>query len=315
MKERSIFGPLLLIATGVVWLLVSMNIIPGQNLWALTYIWPYVLIALGVGLLLSAWWAGAGRVMSVLVILGAVAAIVFAPQLGWARSNWNFDFDFGGGIPGSGNVKTEIREVAEFSVISIEYPAQIVVLQGDSPSVKVEAEDNLLPQLRTEVRGGVLQIESRERDWSRRAEPSEPVRITITVDDLQELRFSSAGTLRIKDLEVDELKLVLSGAGEVTIDNVTVGEFETVLSGAGDIKATGAVDGLKLTISGFGNFDAPELTSLIADVRITGAGNATIRVEQDLSATVSGAGSIDYYGSPSVDKTITGAGSVNNAGD
>ena len=45
MNQRSLFWPLTLIATGVIWLLVSMNVIPAANLWALTYIWPYVLIA------------------------------------------------------------------------------------------------------------------------------------------------------------------------------------------------------------------------------------------------------------------------------
>jgi len=315
MKQRSLFGPLLLIATGIVWLLVSMNVIPTENLWALTHIWPYVLIALGVGLLLSAWWAAAGRIMSILVILGAVAAIVFAPQLGWANENWNFNLEFGGGVPGSGVVKTELREVSEFSVISIEYPAEIVIQQGDSDSVKVEAEDNLLPQLRTEVRGEALHIENKETDWSKQVDPSETVKITITVRDLREVDFSSAGALLIKDLETEELKLVLSGAGDVTLDNIKSGRLESILSGAGNIKASGVVDEIKITISGFGSFDAPELTSTTADVRITGAGSAVLRVEKALTATVSGAGSVDYYGSPKVEKNISGAGSVNRAGD
>ena len=50
MKKRSIFWPLAMIATGVLWLLTGMGIVPSANLWALTHILPFVLIALGVGM-------------------------------------------------------------------------------------------------------------------------------------------------------------------------------------------------------------------------------------------------------------------------
>lgn len=315
MKQRSLFWPLLLIATGAVWLLVSMKVIPAENLWALTHIWPYVLIALGVGMLLSALWAPAGRVFSVLVILGGVAAIVYAPQLGWTNENWNYNLEFGGGIRGSGVVKTETRKVQDFSAISIDYPAEIVVQQGSSASVKVEAEDNLLPQLATEVRDGTLHIESRINDWSKQVNPSKPVKVTVTVKDLREIHFSSAGTLLVKGLQAEALKMVLSGAGDVTLDKVNLGRLDTVLSGAGSIDANGTAEDVAVNISGFGSFDAPKLTSMTADVRITGAGSAVLRVEKELTATVSGAGSVNYYGSPHVEKNISGAGSVNRAGD
>jgi hypothetical protein len=316
MKQRSVFWPLVLIATGVVWLLISLNVIPAGNLWALTRIWPYVLIALGVGVLLSTQWAVAGKVVSALVVLGAVAAVFFAPQLGWASGpDLNFDVDFGGSVRGSGKIETVTREVKDFQAISIEYPAEIVVRMGAAESVKVEADDNFLPQLTTEVRDGVLIIENKERDWSKRVDPSRTVKITITVKDLSEIRFGSAGSLDVQDLQTEEFRMVLSGAGEVTLQDLDVRQFEAVLSGAGDIKANGVADDLKLTISGFGSFDAPDLESQTAEVRISGAGNATVRVQDELNATVSGAGSVDYYGSPSVEKHITGAGSVNNAGD
>jgi hypothetical protein len=72
---------------------------------------------------------------------------------------------------------------------------------------------------------------------------------------------------------------------------------------------------LTLTLSGFGTFEAPELESQTAEVRISGAGSATVRVTDNLKANVSGAGSIDYYGSPAVDRNVSGAGSINHAGD
>jgi hypothetical protein len=316
MKYRSIFGPLVLIASGVVWLLITMNVIPSSNLWALTHIWPFVLIALGLGLLLSAWWPVAGRIVSALVVIGAFLAVIYAPQLGWTGGPaWGFDPNFNGGVSGSGKIKTETRAVKDFTAVSIDYPSDIIIQQGGSESVKVEADDNLLPQLNTEMRNGTLFIETSQQDWSRRVNPSKAVKITVTVKDLHDINFSSAGTLSVESLQTEGLKLTLSGAGDVALNKINVRKFESVISGAGSIKANGVADDIKLTISGFGNFDAKDLTCMTADVRISGAGDAHVRVKNDLTATVSGAGSINYYGSPHVVQNISGAGSVTQSGN
>ena len=316
MKNQSLFWPLTLIATGIVWLLVSVNVIPVANVWALTHLWPFILIVLGVGLILRSYVPWAGSVVTVLVVLGAVAAIVFAPQLGWAGGpDWSFDPEFGGGVPGSGKIETETREVEDFQAVSIRYPAEVVIIQGESESVEIETDDNLLPQISTDVRDGTLVIENNEDDWSDRVNASDGIKITITVQDVNEINFSSAGTLDVNGLTTDELDLSLSGAGEVNLNDVDMDSLEIRLSGAGNIEASGTADHLGIVISGLGDFEGEDLASLTADVRISGAGNATVRVQDDLTATVSGAGSIDYYGSPAVDENISGAGSIRQAGD
>src|SRR5512133_3633071 len=162
MKQRSIFFPLALIAAGVVWLLVSMGRIPSENVWALAHFWPFLLIAAGLGLMLRSFWEPARLILDVLVVGAAVAAIVFAPQLGWNTPSWGlgfgFDGNFGGGARGSGKVVTETREVQDFLAISVSYPADVLIQQGKSESVKIEAEDNLLPQLSSEMQNGTLII-------------------------------------------------------------------------------------------------------------------------------------------------------------
>ena len=314
MKQRSLFWPLALIATGVVWLLVSMNVIPAANLWALTYIWPYVLIMLGLGLILRSYLPAFGWITPALVVVGAVAAVLYAPQLGWAGApSMGFGPDFGGGIQGSGEIESETREVQKFLAVSIDYPADVIIQQGKVESVKLEADDNLLSQLTTEVNDETLVIENKEESWSKRVKPTERVKITIIVKDLHQIEFSSAGILRVDGLKTDELSVSLNGAGEMSLNNLDVNKLESRLSGAGNIKANGTADELDLRISGVGSFEAPELQSMVASVRISGAGSATVRVEDDLTARVSGAGSVKYYGSPNLDEDVSGAGSVSQA--
>jgi hypothetical protein len=315
MKEkRSLFWPLTFIAAGTLWLLITMNLIPAGNLWALTHIWPYLLIVLGAGLILRSFWKPFGMITSILVVLVAVAAVIFAPQLGWADApDWGINTSFNGSIEGSGVMARETRKAMDFNAISIRYPAEVKIAQGNLESVIVEAEDNLLPQLTTNVESGTLVIENSETNWSKRVNPTETVKITIVVKDLKKINLSSAGTLVVEGLTSDNIDLSLSGAGEVTLSGMKVGNLGVSLSGAGSINADGEAEDVKINISGLGSFDGKGLTSQVAEVVISGAGSATLRVEKELTAKVSGAGSVNYYGDPEVTRQISGAGSVNKA--
>jgi hypothetical protein len=317
-KYPSLFFPLTLIAAGVLWLLVQMGNIPTENLWALTHIWPFVLIVLGLGLILrSVWHDGAGMVVTTLVVAGAFLAVLFAPQLGWndVPVHWNMGDDFSGSIPGSKTIKSETRELESFNTVDLSYPADVVIVQGKSESIEFEADDNLLPQLEAQVSGSTLVITNNESSQSKRVRPSQPVKITITVKELREVEFSTAGKLRIEGLQGESLVIDLNGAGDVDLVGVKVDTLDCNLDGAGNITANGTAKQLNVEIDGFGNFNGKDLKSDSADVTINGAGNITLRVEQTLEASVNGAGSVNYYGSPNVDKNVNGAGSVKQAGE
>jgi hypothetical protein len=317
--RRSLFGPLLLIAAGVIWVLVQSGSVPSANLWALTHIWPFLLIAAGLGIILKPYWSYTSILLDVLIIGGAVLAILYAPQLGWARpsmlSMFNFDESFiGPGERGSGNVVTETRKVSGFDAVNVSYPASVLIKQGSAESFKIEAEDNLLPNLKTEVKGGTLEIFYR-RENGKHVNPTKTVKITIVVKDLNDVEFTSAGELVIENLKTDSLDVSLSGAGNVELNEIDLKELSMSLSGAGSATASGTADSLDVTISGFGDFKGKELHDKDARVSISGAGSATVWVDEDLTAEVSGAGSVGYYGSASVSRQISGVGGVNHLGD
>lgn len=318
MKDRSIFFPLALIAAGVLWILISMGRIPLENLWALAHFWPFLLIAAGVGLIMRSYWAPARMLMDVLVIGGAVSAILFAPQLGWATPQWggwsSTSLD-GGSIPGSGSIITQTREVQDFLAVSIAVPAEVTIQQGKAETVKITAEDNLLPQLSTEVVNGTLVIRNNVSSWNERVSASMPVRITITVKDINRLELSSAGNVRIEQLETANLNVIVSGAGDVKLIDLSVQNLEARISGAGDIRASGTASDLQLVISGVGSFDGSDLLGQSANASISGAGSATVHPAKELTAKISGTGSIDYYGSPVLTKSISGLGSVDKIGE
>jgi hypothetical protein len=321
MRNRSMFWPFFLIASGIIWLLIELGTISANNLWALMYIWPFFLMAAGVGLILRSRWPIIRMFFSALIVLGMAFSIVFAPQLHWDKAPaWNFihlgDYhNFDGSVRGSGVIVSQSREVSDFNSIEINYPVELTIQQGNVPSLKVEADDNLLPQLSTRVSGNTLYIEDSERDWTRRVYPTQAVKISLTINDLQRVDFSSAGSLQIGKFSTDRLKLSISGAGAIHLSELNAKSLSVDLSGAGSVDANGSVDRLRLDISGLGGFEGGNLASQSADVSISGAGSSTTWAKDSLSVTISGTGSVKYYGSPSVQRQISGLGSVTSLGN
>jgi hypothetical protein len=243
-----------------------------------------------------------------------ISLLVFA-SLVTASCSLTRGSGLGGGVPGSGKIQTETREPGAFEAIVIEYPgAEIILRQGDKETLEIQADDNLLPQLSTAVVSGILTIKNLETEWKTSVNPSSPVKIVITAKDLHEIVLSApVGTLEANDLQSGTLKLVVSGGAQVKLIGIQVDLLDSVLSGAGDIQVSGTADEVKLLLSGLGDFNAADLQSNKADIELSGMGGATVRVEDELIATITGAGTIQYYGHPHVVQSLNGAGSVKPA--
>jgi hypothetical protein len=313
-RNDSFFGPLFLMAAGITWLLIKSGNIPGSNLWALTHIWPFLLIVAGLGLLLKPYWQFTSLVLDVIILGGTILAVVYAPRIGWDRPAAVFtisggEFYFEPGEPGSGHVITQARNLSDVHAVKVDYPAQVIVRQGDKQSIEVQAEDNLLPGLKTQVRDDVLEIfyQSNEGVHIR---PTKPVKITIVVRDLNNMQLTRAGEVILEGLETEKLNLSLSGAGNMKLNEISLQNLSVNLSGAGSLTASGTVENLGLDISGFGSFNGEQLHGQAANVDLSGAGTATVWVDEQLEAEISGAGTVNYYGSANVRQRIYGLGSV-----
>ncbi len=316
-RRLNLFWPLTLIAAGVLWILIELGQLPVANLWALAYLWPLLLIAAGIGLILRSYWRYAGALMSAFVVAVLFLAVIFAGQLGW---NHFPDYTLNGGSlfsgatqRGSGHIITESRPVRGFTAIHVSYPANITIQQGTTEGLTIEADDNVVASLRTQVTGDTLEIDNL-RDHTIFVTPTRPVKITITVKDLKELRFDSAGTVTVEGLKTDSLTTLLDGAGTITFNNLTVKTFVANLSGVGSVQASGTADSLDARVDGLGSLNAQGLRSQRATVALDGMGSANIWVDQDLTASISGVGSVNYYGSPQVSKTVSGLGNINSMG-
>ena len=80
-RYRSLFWPIILIGVGLVWFLSNINVIPNFNPLTLLNLWPLLLIALGLDLLIGRKSAIVGLLIGLGTIGAAVAIMLAAPNL------------------------------------------------------------------------------------------------------------------------------------------------------------------------------------------------------------------------------------------
>jgi hypothetical protein len=209
------------------------------------------------------------------------------------------------GERGSGDVTTETREVDEFTGIALEGEGRVEIEVGDSTSLTIEAEDNLLPLLTSEVSGGVLVLGT-----TREVDPTEEIVYHVISTGVERLQVSGSGQIDSPVVGGEAVAIGVSGSGEVRVDDATANDIQVDISGSGFVEISGEADTLEVTISGSGSLDAEALTVMTADVTIPGSGDVVVDVVDHLEVDVSGSGTVEYLGSPEVDSNISGSGSV-----
>ena len=226
------------------------------------------------------------------------------------------DFVIDGGfdsrrVRGSGKVTSQQRNVSGFHEVEFTSVGEVTLEQGGSESLEIEAEDNLLPHIRTEVQGGRLLIGT-ERGVS--ISPTTTIRYRLKVREIDAIELSGSGKIVTSPLTSSEMRLDLPGSGVIRVGGLSARALEASISGSGDIEVPGRVGRVTVHISGSGEYDGGGLESETADVSISGSGDATVWVRDRLSASISGSGDVDYYGEPSVNKRVSGSGSVRGRG-
>jgi hypothetical protein len=212
----------------------------------------------------------------------------------------------------SGPSTTETRNVSGFHAVQFTTAGSLDITLGEMESLTIEAGENILPHLTTEVEDGVLVIGYDMTQWPNLI--NIPIKFHLVVKDLDAVSLSGAGNVEMNGLDTTNLKVTLSGAGNINLKDIQASMINTKLSGAGNISLSGDVDLQQALLTGVGNYQADDLKSQTATILVTGAGSAQVWVEKELDVTISGAGSVGYYGYPDVTQDISGLGSVHSLG-
>ncbi len=156
-------------------------------------------------------------------------------------------------INGKGSVTTESRTVSDFTAIDFQTEGTVYVSNGTEFSVSIEAQQNIIDDMKTEVSGSKLKIYNRHI-----LKNHEPIKIYITMPSLERMEVSGSGSAIVQSkFEAGTMDISLSGSGEIEFaDSLIASEVNADISGSGDIKLNCWTDSFNGKISGSGSITA-----------------------------------------------------------
>lgn len=216
-------------------------------------------------------------------------------------------------ISGSGTLITESRDVNGFDQVTLEGSGEVILTQGDTESLTVETDDNLMQYVSTEVRDGTLYLDLRNEQFTHIG-PTQLI-FRLDVKEIVGLNVLGSGSIEADSLTTDRLSFDIVGVGDVLVDSLQAGELQIHIGGSGNLELAGTATEQDINIGGSGRVLAPDLRSEVVNVRTGGSGDATVWASNTLDARIAGSGKVNYYGSPSVSSSITGSGILISLGD
>lgn len=190
-------------------------------------------------------------------------------------------------IVGSGMIVTEARDVSDFSQVQIYLGANLALVQGNSESVRIEADDNLMSYIETDVQNGRLIVSTPDHI---NLAPSQTIQLYVTFDTLTALEVYGSSAITAEDLDLDELAISFSGSGSTHF--------------------TGTVEEQTITIWGQAIINNFDLTSQHVTATISGNGTLEVFAEDSLDITVAGMGNVLYMGNPTVTQNVSGVANI-----
>ncbi len=209
-------------------------------------------------------------------------------------------------IEGNGIQRTEERLDEGFDEIATNGDFEVYITPGNSYSVEVSAESNLLPYISTQVDGRKLKIRTTGLHSLRQ---TLPIEIYITSPVLNGISLSGSGYIETGNFLCDDFYTNVSGSGDI-VTKVNCNKIEANVSGSGSITISGEADYTHFMVSGSGKIKSYDLEQNDCDAIISGSGDMYVNVSHTIDAHISGSGKVFYINYPAIHTSISGSGGV-----
>jgi hypothetical protein len=265
-------------------------------------------------------------------------AVGYVPSSSWRASGLGVALAAATALPGcqevvkgSGHVIEEERSVTGFNALRLDAEGELRWVQGEPAQLAIEAEDNMVAELRTEVSAGKLVIRTRSNV---ELEPTRPIVYRLTTPDIHSIEIGGSGSVSAADIDTDRLELSvdgsggiairglsvsslrtnIDGSGEVAVNELQAERVESNIDGSGSIELSGVVHTELVNIDGSGDYDAFELQARTGQAGVDGSGNVSVYVMDELAVHIGGSGDVRVKGQARISSRVEGSGTVSQVG-
>jgi hypothetical protein len=217
-----------------------------------------------------------------------------------------------GRVQGSGKIVKQTRALAHFTGVNLNVPGDMILRLGNTESITIETDDNLLPLIESVIEDGVLRIRPVKRHTSIN---TRNLKIVVVAKEIDRLALSGSGSIDSDALKGRKLQFDIGGSGSINIKGMEADAVAVSLGGSGDMKSgAGKAASMSVSIGGSGDVDVGKVQSSDVSVSVAGSGEAIVWASKGLSVTIAGSGDVNYYGDPKISQSVLGSGDITRMG-
>lgn len=209
-------------------------------------------------------------------------------------------------VEGSGIMKKETRSVDDFTGVHTSAGIHVYLTQG-AKSVEVEADENVLEYVKTEVRNGVLKVGYKS---NKGINTKSKTKVYVSTPEIDNLSASSSGNIAGQSaLRVGDITLQASSSGDIKVE-MSARKVEAGVSSGGGINLTGSGTSMDANASSGGHLYGYDFSVDTAEAGASSGGHIQLTVNNQLNAGASSGGSIKYKGSATAKERESSGGRV-----
>lgn len=210
----------------------------------------------------------------------------------------------------TGDIVTEQRSIAEFKEAIAYDNVNVIFVQDVKTYIEVNAGENLLPLITTEIRDGKLVIENNNKcNWVR--DLSIPINVYVHLPNLRRVdAFGSGKISSLNTLINDTIEMDNHNTSDISLNIIADAAFSKQHAAFGDNSFSGNAGYVYVYNTGQGFCDCSGLAANDALVICNTSGQTYVNACNDLHAEISYTGNVYYKGAPVISSVITGSGKL-----
>ncbi|MBD0331170.1 MAG: DUF2807 domain-containing protein [Chitinophagaceae bacterium] len=204
-------------------------------------------------------------------------------------------------IEGNGKLVTRDVSVQPFNSLKASGVYELKLSQGNTETVKIEADENLQEYFTVKNEGTTLVIDMKKME-NKNFNAKNKLRVYVTFKKLNDIELHTVGNVVAEDhLTFDNLELSNNSVGNINL-KMSANKIDLENNGVGNITLTGKAQNAVFKNSGVGSLKAGDFVVQTMNIENIGVGSAEVNAEKELKVEDSFLGKVKNKGSAPLKK-------------
>lgn len=206
-------------------------------------------------------------------------------------------------IEGNGKIVTRDVPVTSFTSLQAGGIFQLRISQGNTESVKLEGDENLLSLIEVKNEGSKLIINTDKlKNKNVNIKSKKSMQVHVTYKKINQMELNMIGNVQSgTSLTFDNLDVKNSGVGNLDL-TLTAKAINLTNKGVGNVTLNGTAQDATISNTGVGSLQAGNFAVQTMDLKNSGIGSAEINAVKSVKVSSTGMGSVKNKGAAPLPK-------------